>query len=188
MIEKRMSEIQTENNSEKLMLVGYAIVFNKPARIETINGNSYIEIIRRTALAETEMQDVKLLLNHDINKIPLARTPKTMQLMIDDKGLKICAELADTVESRSVYEAVKRGDLSGMSFSFKVAKNGDDWENQIRTIKKIEKIYEISIVTFPAYAETTIEARRKIESEKRRRQELQIKLALLNADLILMED
>ena len=58
-----------------------------------------------------------------------------------------------------MYEAVKRGDLTGMSFAFTVPAGGDDWQGCIRTIKKIDKVYECSVVAFPAYAEARVEAR-----------------------------
>lgn len=105
--------------------------------------------------------------------MPLAKTPRTMKFFKSEKGLKMIAELPDTEEAKSVYTAVKRGDLSGMSFTFKVPPKGGDKFNpktKTREIFKIEKIYEISIVPFPAYPQTSIEARaiiQKINDPKR---------------------
>ncbi len=170
MIEKRIATIQTDKDtSDKLILVGRAIVFNKPTKIKTESG-SYIEIIRSSALIGASMDDVKLFYNHDTNNIPLARTPKTMQLEIDNEGLKFCAELPNTEAGRGMYEAVKRGDLTGMSFAFNVPAGGDEWQGCIRTIKKIEKVYECSIVAFPAYAEASVEARGTNLNNKQKRQ------------------
>ena len=166
MIEKRVSTIQTDNNfADKMILTGRAIVFDTPTRIKTEKG-SYIEIIKRSALIGAAMDDVKLFYNHDVNTIPLARTPKTMQLSIENEGLQFRAELPDTEAGRGMYEAVKRGDLTGMSFAFSIPDGGDEWQDCKRTIKKIEKLYECSIVAFPAYAETSVEARGKRESTK----------------------
>ena len=149
-METRTTKVTMDKRNEgKLILVGRAIVFETPTEIKTESG-SYTEIISRDALKETDMSDVKLLYNHDVNTLPLARTPKTMQLEIDEGGLIIRAELSDTENSRNVYEAIRRGDLSSMSFGFKVAAGGDEWQGERRRIKKIEKIYECSVVPFPA--------------------------------------
>ena len=162
-METRTTKVTMDKRNEgKLILVGRAIVFETPTEIKTESG-SYTEIISRDALKETDMSDVKLLYNHDVNTLPLARTPKTMQLEIDEGGLIIRAELSDTENSRNVYEAIRRGDLSSMSFGFKVAAGGDEWQGERRRIKKIEKIYECSVVPFPAYNDTSVEARSILE-------------------------
>lgn len=146
-----------------MTLEGYAVVFDVPARI---NGgdNGYSEWIRRGALDTADMADVALFYNHDTTKIPLARTPNTMKLKIDNHGLKFSAQLPDTTEGQAVYEAVKRGDLRGCSFAFTVADGGDDWISGTRFINRIAKIYECSVVPYPAYSETSVEARSKGES------------------------
>jgi len=91
-----------------------------------------------------------------------------MQLIKDQAGLKMVATLPDTEEAKSVYTAVKRGDLSGMSFAFKVPEGGDRYDaaTNTREIFKIEKIYEISVVPFPAYPQTSVEARTAIQAVK----------------------
>lgn len=121
----------------------------------------YIEIIKKGALDSADLSDVRLLYNHDLSKIPLARTPKTMQLKVDSAGLTFTANLPDTEEAKAVYEAVKRGDLSGMSFAFKVPGDGDTYDalTNTREISRIEKVLECSVVPFPAYPTTSVEAR-----------------------------
>lgn len=168
MKEIRTSEIRTDTKKRNLILSGRPIVFETPTQIEDMTGQ-YIEIIKRNALDGTDLSDISLLYNHDLNKVPLARTPKTMQLEIDANGLNFTATLPETVEAHSIYEAVKRGDIRGMSFAFKVPKDGDSYNPQTntRTITKIEKIYELSIVPFPAYPTTSIEARGKYEEKKK---------------------
>lgn len=69
------------------------------------------------------------------------------------------AELPDTEAGRAVYEAVKRGDLSPMSFAFDICDSSFDEATQTRTVTQISKIYEISIVNFAAYKQTSIQAR-----------------------------
>ena len=125
-------------------------------------------MIQRGALDGADISDVRLLVNHDTDRIPLARTPKTMQLSISDQGLEMKATLSDTEDGKAVYTAVKRGDLSGMSFAFTVDVDGEVYEHSDsyvkRTITRIKKLYECSIVSFPAYAETSVEARNSVSS------------------------
>lgn len=166
MKELRIAKLNVETRSEDpaesndLVLIGCPIVFDEPTTINDPLGE-YTEIISRGALDGVDLNDTRLLYNHDLSKIPLARAPKTMQLTLTEKGVEMRAVLADTEEARSVYTAVQRGDLDGMSFAFKVPEGGDvyDRTTNTRTINKIEKIYEISVVPFPAYAQTSVEAR-----------------------------
>jgi uncharacterized protein len=184
MKELRIAELRAADpaGESSLVLCGRPIVFGHSTTIKAPFGE-YIEVIERGALDEADLSDVRLLYNHDMNKIPLARTPKTMHLTLDPAGLELRAELPDTEDGRSVHTAVVRGDLSGMSFAFKVPKGGSQYDakTNIRTISKIEKVYECSIVAFPAYPQTSVEARSAIEStwEKLKapeRQEAKIKI------------
>lgn len=146
--------------SNELVLEGMAIVYDTPTTIEGLFG-SFTETIKRGALTGCDLSDVRLLYNHDANKIPLARTPKTLELKDGPAGLSFRAILPNTEEGRSVYEAVARGDLSGCSFGFTIPDGGDTWDKNFtaRTITKIKKLYECSVVPFPAYPTTSVEAR-----------------------------
>lgn len=148
-------------DAKDLILEGVAIVFDTPTIINDPYGGSYTEIIKSGSLDRADLSDVHLFYNHDANKVPLARTPKTMQLTISSVGLEFKATLPNTESAKEVYEAVKRGDLSGCSFAFTVPENGDsyDAESNTRTIFEIAKLYECSIVPFPAYPQTSVEAR-----------------------------
>lgn len=167
MKEVRIAEIRAQESadSKNLVLVGRPIVYDTPTTICSPAGE-FIEVIQRGALDGADISDVRLLVNHDTDRVPLARTPKTMQLSISDKGLEMTATLPDTEEGKAVYTAVKRGDMSGMSFAFTVDKDGEVYEYSDsyvkRTITKIRKLYECSVVSFPAYAETSVEARQSI--------------------------
>ncbi len=190
MKEVRICEIRanTAAGAEKaLRLEGRPIVYDQPTRINDPAGD-FIEVIRAGALEGADLSDARLLYNHDLNKVPLARTPKTMQLIRDPAGLRMVADLPDTPEANSVYTAVKRGDLSGMSFAFKVPQGGDsyDAETKTRTIHRIEKVYEISVVPFPAYPQTSVEARSAINGKKEA--EKQRRAAIIKANMILMKD
>lgn len=163
MKEIRLAEIRTAAaaaDAKDLILEGVAIVFDTPTIINDVSG-SYTEIIRAGALDQTDLSDVHLFYNHDANKVPLARTPKTMELKASTVGLEFKATLPNTESAREVYEAVKRGDLSGCSFAFTVPEGGDEYDpaTNTRTIHKIAKLYECSVVPFPAYPQTSVEAR-----------------------------
>ncbi len=138
----------------QMKLEGYALVFDSPAKI-----GEYEEKITNGALESCDLSDVGLFVNHDSASIPLARTPNTLTLEVDEKGLKFTAELPDTESAREVYESVKRGDLRGCSFAFDV--DSEEWEGNTRIITSISRIYEISVVFQPAYEDTAVETRNK---------------------------
>lgn len=160
MKEVRVTEIRANEpaaDGEALILSGRPVVYGTPTRINDISG-SYIEIIERGALDGADLHDVRLLVGHDASRIPLARTPKTMSLQVDAEGLTIRAILPDTEAGKAAYEAVKRGDLRGMSYAFTVPEGGDSYDpkTNTRTIKKITKVLECSLTAFPAYESTTV--------------------------------
>lgn len=177
MKEIRITEIKTEKRAtepagtESLILQGLPIVFDTATVIHDPAGD-FIEVISRGALDNADLSDVRLMYNHDANKVPLARTPKTMQLSITPAGLEMIATLPDTEEARSIYTAVQRGDLTGMSFAFKVPLGGDSYDpvTRTRTITQIEKVLECSIVPFPAYPTASVEARAELQNTDVRRQ------------------
>lgn len=137
-----------------LTLTGVAVVFNQPADLGSIK-----EVIAPDALRGLDLNDIVLITNHDGGQIPLARSPKTLSLTVTEQGLEMSAELPDTEQARAVYEAVKRGDLSQMSFAFDIGAADYDEQTQTRTITQISKIYEISIVNYAAYTQTNVQAR-----------------------------
>ena len=128
----------------------------------------YEEKIDRGALADTDLKDVRFLIGHNTSMIPLARSRNnnensTMQMSVTDAGMDIRVDLdtENNAEARALYSAVRRGDMSGMSFMFTV--DGDTWsdidtEYPKRTITSIRKVYEVSAVAFPAYEGTSIQA------------------------------
>ena len=158
--EVRAKEDETRGNE----LEGRAIVYD-----ERTDLGWYDEIIDKGALDETDLKDVRFLVNHNVDMIPLARSRNnnensTLQLKVDEDGMSIRANLdtENNTEAKNLYSAVERGDLSGMSFMFSVS--GDAWEDietdhPTRHITAIDKVFEVSAVTFPAYEQTSIEAR-----------------------------
>jgi len=167
-------------SNDQMQLTGTPIIFDQEAVINDRLGK-YKEVIKRGALDGADLTDIRLLYNHDMNKIPLARTPKTMAFNVDEKGLHMMATLPDTEEAKAVHTAVSRGDLSGMSFTFTVPKGGSSYDSKTntRTISKIAKVYECSVVPFPAYQQTSVEARAEMtdaQGQEIARQQLKIKV------------
>ncbi|BGE81990.1 HK97 family phage prohead protease [Staphylococcus petrasii] len=185
MKEIRTSEIHTDKKSDEMILEGTPIVFNKPALINTPMG-SHTEIITANALNGLKLNDTRLLISHDRNRLPLAKAPKTMKIWADNIGLHMRATLPDTEEARSVYTAVKRGDMTGMSFGFTCRPEGFDYDVETRTrkINKIDNIFEFSIVNFPAYPEASIEARSQMQEAELQKKKYDIARINLNKLLI----
>ena len=185
MKEVRITEIRAADpaaaGGKALILSGRPIVYDTPTTINDLGG-SYREVIKRGALDGADLSDVRLLYNHDVNKVPLAKTPKTMSLELDPAGLTFTATLPDTESAREVYEAVKRGDLNGMSFAFTVPEGGDSYDaaTNTRTIYKIAKVYECSVVPYAAYPTTSVEARGAINDALKRLQRRQQAKILFN--------
>ncbi len=184
MKEQRVTEIRAEAGaSDARILVGRPVVYDQPTVIHDMFGD-YTEIVKRGALSGADLSDVRLLVGHDSSRIPLARTPKTMELKEDEKGLSIRAELPGTEAGREAWEAVSRGDLRGMSYAFKVPEGGDryDPETNTRTINRIEKVYECSLTAFPAYEQTSVsaETRAAIYAERKGLEARQAARTLIN--------
>ena len=158
-------EVRAEQNDEHgHFLSGQPIVFD-----EKTNLGWHDEIIERGALDNTDLRDVRFLINHNTDMIPLARSRNnnensTMQMSVNDSGMNIRVDLdtENNSESKALYSAVERGDISGMSFMFTV--DSDSWDDldsdhPTRHILAISKVFEVSAVTFPAYEATSITAR-----------------------------
>ncbi len=169
-------EIRAEKDDQKnqAIIVGRPIVYNQRTDL-----GYFDEIIARGALDNANLKDVRFLVNHDVSKIPLARSRKnnensTMQLTVDKDGLaiRVVLDVENNAEARALYSAVQRGDISGMSFMFSI--NAEDWddldgEHPTRTIKEIGTVVEVSAVTFPAYEQTEISTRSREALDNARR-------------------
>lgn len=158
-------EMRADNNENYGDFVtGKPILYNSLTNI-----GAFDEIIEAGALDGADLKDVRFLVNHNTDMIPLARSRNnnensTMQMIVDDGGMNIRVNLdtANNSDAKNLYSAIQRGDIDGMSFMFTVER--DEWENlesdhPTRHIRKIGKVFEVSAVTFPAYPETTISAR-----------------------------
>lgn len=159
-------EIRAEQNEEHgHFLTGQPIVYN-----EWTDLGWYDEMIDEGALDAADLRDVRFLINHNTSMIPLARSRNnnansTMQMeVIPGKGMSIRVDLdtENNVEAKSLYSAVERGDITGMSFMFGV--DVDKWEelestHPKRHVRSISRVMEVSACTFPAYEATSIQTR-----------------------------
>ncbi|MEY9980077.1 HK97 family phage prohead protease [Lysinibacillus sp. RC79] len=144
---------------------GHPAIYDQVTNI----GGWFNEVIERGAFDNCNFDDVLFSVNHDLKKIPLARSRRnngnsTMQLQVDGSGLYIRANLdiENNTEAGALYSAVKRGDIDGMSFIFFV--DQEEWKEldsdmPTRRIQKIKRVMEVSAVNFPAYSGTDINAR-----------------------------
>ena len=152
-----------ENEQHGTFITGTPIVFDQATDM-----GWYQETIARGALDSTDLKDVAFLVGHNTGMIPLARSRNnnensTMQMTVGDDGMDIRVDLdtENNAEARALYSAVKRGDMTGMSFMFTVDK--DSWTDAEsdypkREILSIRKVFEVSAVAFPAYPQTSIQA------------------------------
>ena len=154
-MEKRIFNIETRVDSTedgRDLVVGHASVYD--SRSNNLGG--FYEFIERGAFTEELItnSDVRALINHDPNLILARNTSGTLNLTADERGLKYEFEMPETSYGKDLAISMKRGDITQSSFAFTVAE--DDWStddegNNIRTIKKIDRLYDISAVTYPAY-------------------------------------
>lgn len=163
-------DMNTEEVETKGRITGRPIVYNSLTDI-----GYFYEQIAPGALDHTDLRDVRLLINHDTSRIPLARSRRnnensTMQLIPVVEGMDFRADIDidNNAEARALYSAIERGDITGMSFMFVI--DGEEWtdldtDKPTRTITSISKVYEISAVTFPAYEDTSINVQRSLDNE-----------------------
>jgi HK97 family phage prohead protease len=153
-----------ENEQHGTHLIGLPIVYG-----QVIQYGWRREVIDQGAVDEnTDLTDVPFLIGHNTSMVPLARSRNnnensTMQLKRVEKGQEIRVDLdtENNQDAKKLYSAVKRGDITGMSFMFTVNKSmweDEDSDNPLRRIVHIEKVFEVSAVAFPAYDETKLQA------------------------------
>lgn len=160
-------EIRADNNDKHGdHITGRPIVYDSMTDLGYFN-----EIIEAGALDNANLKDVRFLVNHNTEMIPLARSRNntensTMQMTVDKDGMGIRVNLdtENNSEAKNLFSAIKRGDITGMSFMFTI--DGEEWEDletdhPTRRIKSIGQVFEVSAVTFPAYEATEISARNK---------------------------
>lgn len=193
--EYRSMIIQVRNANEEngeFIVEGYATTFNQPYTLYEGRCYKVLEQISPTAFNECDMSDV--IFQYDHEGRVFARTKnKTLELLIDNKGLFIRANLGGTDEGKRLYQEIKGGYTDKMSFGFVVESDvcvsvtdENDYETITRTITKISKLYDVSAVSIPANDMTSISARNfsdgvitKIESERMKRAKLKLKIKMM---------
>jgi len=145
------ADFELREEGDGMTFVGYAAKFNSPSEdlggfVETIEPGAFRKSLR-------SRNDVKLLVNHDTGRVLASSRSGTMKLYEDEIGLRVEASLPNTTDGRDMAELLRRGDLNKMSFGFSVQK--DSWNNEMtqRTLKSV-RLFETSIVSFPAYSQT----------------------------------
>jgi hypothetical protein len=171
-IELRASITNTEEGQSLLkVLEGRAIAFDTPTPIfQDFDGTQYYEQIHRDALKGVDLSNVVLKYNHSEHVPPLASTKAgTLDLKVDETGLGITARMANTTQASDIHELVRTGHLDKMSFAFTVANDAYDTKTKTRTIFSFDKIYDVSVVDFPAYEQTSVSARNYIKAQQETR-------------------
>lgn len=185
-------------DDEQMIVEGYALRFN------TLSNDlgGFVETISPEALKEADLSDVRCLIDHDSSKVLGRTVSETLELNVDDEGLYFRCQLPDTTYANNLYTSIKRKDINQCSFGFILSEDdGDSFEKREdglfkRTIRKIKSLFDVSIVTYPAYNDTdvapalrSIEAIKESEQEELRKvqQEEQRKLDLAKAQIELLK-
>lgn len=161
-IERRIlcKEVRVDSEGDKPTIRGYAALFNVLS--EDLGG--FREQLATGAFSGVLENDVRALVNHDSNLV-LGRTKSgTLALREDAAGLYVEITPPETQAARDLVELMKRGDVSQMSFAFTVAKEDQAWTRDgtgpwLRTIKRVARLFDVSVVTYPAYPQTSAAVR-----------------------------
>ncbi|WP_444965372.1 phage major capsid protein (plasmid) [Pediococcus pentosaceus] len=146
---------QPDVDDSKLHISGYALKFDTPSK----DLGGFVEVLDKDSLSDIELDGIKLLNNHDFSQV-LASSPETMTLTVDNTGLKFEADLDPEVSfAKDVYQNVKNGNLDKCSFGFATDQDvfTKEGEQVVRHIKKINSLFDVSIVAIPAYDDTDVQ-------------------------------
>lgn len=185
-------EFNVNSENDEMILEGYAAVFDQPTVLWVDNGFEYKEVLDRHAFDGADMKKCCLKYNHESGVPPLARVRGgSLELGVDDYGLKFRAKLFNTQTSRDVYEIVKAGGIDECSFAFSISEEGFEYDkaSRTRTIRKIDTLWDCAVVDNPAYGGTSVSARDffSAEAEKERLDRLEAeKREALKADIVKM--
>lgn len=177
---RSLAEVQSGENRT---IEGYALKFNTLSK----DLGGFREIISPEALANTDLSDVRCLVDHDFSEVLGRTAAQTLELAVDNVGLHFRCQLPNTSYANDLYESINRGDINECSFGFVVKDDSQTWTQQdgtyIRSLDSIDELYEISIVSIPAYEGTdAVVAQRSLERviNEREKRKLQMELELLN--------
>lgn len=160
-VEFRAVEVE-EGEAPSYIVEGYATTFNDPYVLYEYDGVKYKEEVDRDALQEANMDDVIFQYNHD-GMVFARMSNNTLEVSANDKGLYVRADLGSTEDSRRMFESIKAGLVTQMSWAFTVSEDMYNEDTQTRTITKVRKVYDVSAVSIPANPNTEISARAYFE-------------------------
>lgn len=165
---------EQEDEEQRYIVEGYATTYDDPYTLYSFDGVDYKEEISRDALAGADMSDVIFLYNHE-GMVFARQSNGTLELSSDEKGLHVRADLGSTEASREMFESIKAGLVTQMSWAFTINADAYDERTHTRTITSVKKVYDVSAVSIPANPATDISARSYfdgvIEEERRRERE-----------------
>ena len=158
----QMPEIQfralEEEGEPSYRVEGYATTYDEPYTLFTFEGVDYKEQVSRDALAGADMSDVIFLYNHE-GMVFARESNGTLTLESNEHGLHVVADLSSTEASRQMFESIKAGLVTQMSWAFTIEEDSYDEKTHTRSIRKVAKVYDVSAVSIPANPNTDISAR-----------------------------
>ncbi|MGX0516635.1 hypothetical protein ACUXSI_000366 [Staphylococcus hominis] len=155
--EFRTSDNIIAKDDENMIVEGYALKFNKESNLL----GEFVEVISPEALRNADLSDVRCLIDHNSSYVLGRTVADTLKLEVDDVGLRFRCELPNTSYARDLYENIKLGNINQCSFGFTIEEDGDEFERREdgifkRTVNKIRSLFDVSIVTYPAYEDTDV--------------------------------
>lgn len=171
----------------EMRATGRPVVFNSPEVMFKDGDTKYFEQVDAHAFDSAQMSDVVLTIEHTGK--PAARTKNgTLKLEVRSDGLYMEADLSKNITGRELHESIVNGFYDKMSYAYTVAKESYNKQTRTRTVEKIDRLFDVSAVTFPAYNQTNIQARSFFEAEaERERMELRMTLETANAKFLSWE-
>lgn len=153
-----MTQATEKRIDSEYYVEGFATTFDQPYELYEYDGVKYFERIDRNALQGADMSDVIMQYDHS-GKVMARKSNATLVIEPCESGLFIAADLSKSPASRELYEEIRNGLITKMSWAFTVAEDEFDRETRTRTIKRIKKVYDVSAVSIPANTDTDIKAR-----------------------------
>lgn len=173
---------------EEYIVEGYASTF-APYVMMSYDGVDYWERIEPRAFDEANMDDVIMQYDHE-GRVYARKSNGTLEVTVDEHGLKVRADLSKTAAARALYDEIKAGMIKEMSFAFTVKDERYDKDTHTRVIEKVDRIYDVSAVSIPANPDTQISARsyfdgviemekqELLEAEEREKQKSRIRILM----------
>ena len=163
-------EFRASQDNER-QVEGYAVVFNQPTDL-----GWFTEEIDRHAFDNADMSNVYLLGNHDENIVLAGTSNNSLMWEIDDRGVFQKSNIIDTSLGEDWLKLVKNGLINKQSFAFTIAKDGEEWTErngkEHRIIRKVNRVFDFSLVTYPAYPTTSVRMKTdELAEEHRKRME-----------------